>query len=152
MVFKLIESSSNYSDLNVQPIFCVINEVVFSLNSNSKWIKITPSGKEGFEEGVYNMTLLTLLEIPYLELRKNVINILKKKNIDLALVDSFPFHLAILSAFKSGSEYWIQLALEWLKVNHAFFDKSIVDLLMGIRNNKQYSQKIRHSIIKMNKD
>jgi len=42
MAFKIEKSSDKFSALNVQPVFSVIKEVVFSINSNNGWVTVTP--------------------------------------------------------------------------------------------------------------
>jgi len=76
---------------------------------------------------------------------------LHEKNIDPSLITTFPFNLAVQSGLKSGSEYWMQLALNWLAINKTLITDETLRLLKSIPDNKQYPQKIRHAVRKIYK-
>ena len=149
MVFKIEESSEMFLSWHVQPVFSVIKEVVFSINSDNKWVKITSSGKESFIDGSYDMSLLTLLEQPYSDLRCEIKQALSERRIGESLINTFPFNLVILSGLKSGSEYWIRLALNWLEEDKSLIVDEISSILKSIPSNKKYPQKIRNIAIKI---
>lgn len=152
MVFKIEETSEKSLSLHVQPVFSVIKEVIFSINLDKKWVKITPTGKESFGESLYDISLLTLLEQPFGNLRNEISKALHEKNIEESLITTFPFNLVVLSGLKSGSKYWIHLALNWLEADKSLITDETCNILKSIPANKKYPQKIRHIAIKINKE
>ena len=152
MVFNIEKKSEQSQSLHVQPVFSVIKEVIFSINSKKEWVKVTSLGKEDFGKNSYDISLLTLLESPYKGLKDKISKALYENKMDQSLVKSFPFNLVVLSGLKSGSEYWIQLAMSWLKVNKSLITGEISNFLKSISDNKKYSQKVRHAAMKINRE
>lgn len=63
--------------------------------------------------------------------------------VELRLGEKFPYHLAVISGLKNGSDYWVELALSWIAKMPIHASLHFSQEMRAICSNKKYSQKIR---------
>ena len=62
-------------------------------------------------------------------------------------------NIVIFSLSESASNYWPELALNWLQKKPEYIDNDVLYWIENlIKDKKKYSQKVRHQAIKIRKD
>lgn len=148
----------------------LITSKIYGMNKNIRWLPIFKSkekvliGVTEKEEWIINTKYKTI----FLDTRKSYIYILpileeKLEQIIYIIEDSFqsygimvngfeifPFSDFIMQIFKyeEVSNYWIELAFEWFKSFPGSYRKRFIITLKKLSQNKKYTQKFRHTIMK----
>lgn len=141
-------------DNNIYQIFSVIKEVIFCLTKEGRWVISSYEGLSEINKQTYNMSLLTLLEMPVDNLLEKIdIIVSNYEEIEFS-VQNFPVNEVIYSGLKSDSDYWVDLALNWIteidvkKLSNKLMLKAILE---SIENTKHYPQNVRHRCRKLKK-
>ena len=108
--------------------------------------KESPIVIEGTKSGV---KLLPMLQEDYGKGYENQLKILKKGLLkngqNMEAVESFPFHVPIITAFESMPG-WVSYASDWVK--HIKLDMDIAQFLFEKCQNKLFEQSARHKTLK----
>ncbi|MCU4419444.1 hypothetical protein [Acinetobacter bereziniae] len=120
-------------------IYSSVEKIFLNYNNSNKWeISIQ---NETYEINLNN-DKVTLSLLPFLEQGRN--NIMEQIG-DIQRWSTFPELLLIKAGFLSESEYWVNLALNWLEASDLDnIDEFTKHLNQIFSNNLKYSQKVRH--------
>lgn len=125
-------------------IYSSVEKNFLNYNNSNKWeISIQ---NETYEINLNN-DKVTLSLLPFLEQGRN--NIMEQIG-DIQRWSTFPELLLIKAGFLSESEYWVNLALNWLEASDLDnIDEFTKHLNQIFSNNLKYSQKVRHKTKKI---
>jgi hypothetical protein len=87
--------------------------------------------------------LLPLLELSHTEAVSLIRQGLKQAEVDLNLLDSFPFDHTLYLALDWETGYWASLAVKWLEEGYPGSEK-FIDCLKKWQKKKKHSQSLRH--------
>ncbi len=153
MDFNVLDDKYFPKHQNFMQVFSVIKEVGFGVDTQGNWLIVNNSGLNLFDKEIYDSSLLTLLELQPKILKSKIESALFLKKLPKDYQNNFPYNLVILNGLKSKSEYWINLALNWLLIKSNHNDQQMNKLLVSILNeismNKHCSQKLRHAAMKV---
>ena len=137
------------ADAAVKPMDC---QQAFRMPKKNWWVLLSPDGTWGYErQGCFVpfdtlsscMPLLPLLEISCSEVLELVGTGLEQAGIDGSLFHSFPLESVISLALQWKTDYWTQLALEWLEGGYPL-SSDYVTSLERLSTTQRRSQRVRH--------
>lgn len=139
-----------HSKLIVSKAFCTENPIIIGIDVGHSFVTRTAKNEIlpiTEETAVY---LLRLLGIEYHKFCQEIEEMVKspetKEGEGRITSQRFPFDIIVRAALISERDYWIELAIPWLKEigkNH------FVEIIRDIQKNKRVSQRVRHLLLKL---
>lgn len=143
---------------NIKKIFYVLKDIQFGIDLNRNWFQLKEDNeniillKNELISDEINDSILSLLETSINNFKYSLEIALKNNNISTALADTFPYELIIFNGLHSESDWWVTLSLNWLmdlSIKKQYNYAPIITMIEKIKNNKAYSQGIRHKANKV---
>lgn len=149
----VIYKDSAYGDIT--KIFYVVEDVQFGIDTKNTWLQLINNPHKDINRlennlalySEFNDGLLSLLEISIKNFKEGLAGALRTNKFSALLAETFPYELVILNGLYSDSDWWVELALDWLMhlpTKDKYNYKPLIYLIDKIANNKAYSQNIRH--------
>ncbi len=148
-----IRRQSHKSALRWLPVIQIKKDVWYGLSEDGDWV----AGSEDKNVRIVELSmseptapLLPCLEHSRSEMETLVILGLKSLGLLETVAHTFPFDAAVHCGLESGSDYWMELSLEWLQSMP--IDNTIAKILSRVVKSKGISQKNRHRAFKLLKE
>ena len=128
------------------PLFHISSENILGLTKSGYWTVGSDDSIVVFEPEMPLVSLLPCLEIEYIHFCEVAKDTFYRLGLPEELINSFPTSELIGLALIEGSEYWVELALNWLE--YIKIDDQIREQLQQFAKAKWASQKARQKASK----